>query len=370
MIVLTKEVKDNCWTEELHMWDFYQEAEQIMKPAAWVKKPCFLTKGFTAAWRVNELNVFLKRDNGWMFRLANGAHFPLVETDCHYENLKIYIDSDIEQDVKLQFLVRCAFECRFIYESIISFQASCVELSGQAICFTGDSGTGKSTRAKAWVDGLGAEFISGDRPAIRLESGGNIACGVPWDGKEQIFRNVECPLKVIMEVRRAPFVRLRRLSYEQACRMAVRQTFIPMWDTDTAAIAIANVHRLCRTTPVYRLFCGPDVDSAKAVCSILFEHPEEILEELPEMKIKQGFTLRRVVDEYMVMPTGENIKRYGGTVVLNDVSAYIYEQLKQPISREDLLSQILEEFDVDAETASADLDVLLEQFRQMDLLEE
>ena len=267
-------------------------------------------------------------------------------------------------------LLRIPLECLFVTCGIVSFHAACVELSGEAVCFTGDSGAGKSTRAKAWVDGLGAEFISGDRPAIRLEEGGNVACGVPWDGKEQIFRNVERPLKAILEVRRAPFTRLRRLSYDQACRVAVRQAFIPMWDPDTAALAIANVHRLCRTTPVYRLFCGPDVDSARAVHRILFEHPEEIQEELPEMKIKPGFTLRHVVDEYMVMPTGDNIKRFGGTVILNEVSAFVFEQLQKPISREDLLALILAEFDVDEPTAAADLDALLEQFRQLELLEE
>ena len=39
-------------------------------------------------------------------------------------------------------------------------------------------------------------------------------------------------------------------------------------------------------------------------------------------------------------------------------------------AREDLLAQILAEFDVDEATAAADLDALLEQFRQMELLEE
>ena len=267
-------------------------------------------------------------------------------------------------------ILRIPLECLFISHSIVSFHASCVELAGEALCFTGDSGMGKSTRAQAWVDALGAEFISGDRPAIRLERDGNVACGVPWDGKEQIFRNVERPLKAILEVRRAPFTRLRRLSSKQACSVAVKQAFIPMWDPDAAALAVANVHRLCRTTPVYRLFCGPDVDSARAVHRILFEHPEEIQEELPDMKIKPGFTLRNVVDEFMVMPTGENIKSFGGTVVLNEVSAFIYRQLEQPISREDLLTQLLSEFEVDEATAAADLDALLAQFRQIGLLED
>lgn len=310
-------------------------------------------------------------DGRWIFRhLVNSGVQPIVcSADYHQVQVVCQYEDFHTNDCAFD-LIHIPIECRFAHEGIISFHASCVELSGEAICFTGDSGTGKSTRAKAWVDGLNAEFISGDRPAIRLEEGGNIACGVPWDGKEQIFRNVERPLKAILEVRRAPFTRLRRLSYDQACRMAIRQAFIPMWDPDTAALAIVNVHRLCRTTPVYRLFCGPDVDSAKAVHRILFEHPEEIQEELPEMKIKPGFTLRHVVGEYMVMPTGENIKRFGGSVILNEVSAFIFEQLQKPVSREDLLTQILAEFDVDEATAAADLDALLEQFRQMELLEE
>ena len=318
--------------------------------------------------------VIAKSQKGnWMFSNLDANSTFQVRSASNYSYEEIIRDENkvISRFDKEQInLIRIPIECFFIHHAILSFHASCVELSGEAICFTGDSGAGKSTRAKAWVDGLGAEFISGDRPAIRLEESGNIACGVPWDGKEQIFRNVERPLKAILEVRRAPFTRLRRLSYDQACRMAIRQAFIPMWDPDTAALAIANVHRLCRTTPIYRLFCGPDVDSAKAVHRILFEHPEEIQEELPEMKIKPGFTLRNVVDEFMVMPTGENIKNFGGTVILNEVSAFIYKQLEHPISREDLLAQILAEFDVDEATAAADLDALLEQFRQMELLEE
>ena len=152
------------------------------------------------------------------------------------EKAEIVLDNEGSTDS-----LRIALECLFIHHSILSLHASCVELGGEAVCFTADSGVGKSTRARAWVDGLGAEFISGDRPAIRLEPGGNLACGVPWDGKEQIFRNVERPLKAILEVRRAPFTRLRRLSPEQAFGVLIRQSFIPMWDADTAALAMFNI---------------------------------------------------------------------------------------------------------------------------------
>lgn len=267
-------------------------------------------------------------------------------------------------------LIRLPLECRFCYEGIVSLHAACVEGDGYAVCFTGDSGVGKSTRAQAWIEGLGARFISGDRPAIRLETDGCTVCGVPWDGKEQIFRNVERPLTAIFEVRRAPFTRLRRLSGDQAYGVLMRQSFIPMWDTDTAALAMANVRRLSRIVPVYRLFCGPSAEDAREVYEILMNHPEQIREEKDDMKIRSGFVLRNVVDEYMVMPTGENIEKYDGAVVMNAVSAFVFQQLENGISRDDLLTAIVNEFDVDEATAAADLDELLAQFGKMGLLED
>lgn len=309
------------------------------------------------------------KKGGWLFEdhvVSRGARI-LASPD--YSDLNICEGAPVEQSSPTR-LVRRPLECRFAHEGVLSLHAACVEQGGRAVCFTGDSGVGKSSRAQAWVDALGAEFISGDRPAIRLEENGATACGVPWDGKDQIFRNVERPLHAILEVRRAPFTRLRRLSAKQAFRVLVCQCFIPMWDADTAALAINNVRRLSRAVPVYRLFCGTDTEAALKTHRALFGHSEEIQEELPGMKIKEGFTLRKVADEHMVLPTGENIKTFAGTVVLSETAAFIFNQLQQPLAREDLLALMMAEYDVDGAAAAADLDALLEQFRELGLLEE
>lgn len=307
----------------------------------------------------------------WLMRNPMDSHALPIRCSPDYREAKIYCpdESCLGESTALD-LMRLPVECSFIYHSIVSLHAACVDLQGKALCFTGDSGIGKSTRALAWRDALGAEFISGDRPAIRLEKYGATACGVPWDGKEQIFRNIERPLCAIMEVRRAPFTRIRALTPEQAFRVLIRQSFVPMWDADTAALAMVNVHALCRKVRVYRLFCGPDNQSAAEAEDILFHNTQLIKEELPEMQIKQGFVLRTVAGEHMVMPTGENIGKFGGAVVLSDVAAFIFEQLRQPISREDLLDLVLGEYDVDAASAGADLDELIEQFRSIGILEE
>ena len=321
--------------------------------------------------RTMELLVSRSAEDEWLFHLTKVEVPACVKTDRCYSRIEKAIYEQSEEEIpNFRFLLRTAFECRFCYEGIVSLHAACVELDGFAVAFTGKSGLGKSTRARAWIEGLGAQFISGDRPAVRLEKTGATACGVPWDGKEQIFRDVERPLKCILEVRRSPANYIRRLSEEQARRVISQQSFIPMWDTDAAVMALANVRALIGKTPVYRVFCGPGPEDARAIYDILVNHPQQIREEAKEMKIKEGFVLRTVVDEFIVMPTGENIAKFEGAVVLNEVSAFIFKQLENPVSREDLLAAVLGEFEVDEATAAADLDALLSQFREMNLLEE
>lgn len=327
--------------------------------------------GFEQVADAREISIFRHADGDWLYRLKNSPVPAALKVSPDYRHMVKQLCGLPEEAIEnYRFLLRTAFECRFCHEGIVSLHAACVEKDGFAVAFTGKSGMGKSTRAGAWVEGLGADWISGDRPAIRLEQHGCTACGVPWDGKEQIFRNTEAPLKCILEVRRSPANYIRRLSPHQARQVLAQQTFIPMWDTDTAALALANVRRMTRLVPVYRVFCGMTAEDAQAIYDVLLHHPEQIREEKEDMKIKNGFVLRNVVDEYMIMPTGDNIAKFDGTAVLNEVSAFVFRQLENAVSRDDVLAAMLAEFDVDEQTAAKDLDALLAKFRELGLLEE
>ena len=321
---------------------------------------------------LSEVRIYRTTDGKWLYRGNDGNAIPCVTATSDYRQIEGYAAALAKEEIDgtaMRFLFRTAFECRFCYNKIISLHAACIELNGFAVAFTGPSGMGKSTRALAWIQAWGAKLISGDRPAVRIEKTGSMACGVPWDGKEQVFRDVEKPLRCILEVRRSSSNYLRRLSREQAQKLIVQQSFVPMWDTDAAFMAMANVSALIRKTPVYRVFCGPDEDSARAIYDILIHHPELIREEAKDMKIKEGFILRDVMDEHIVMPTGDNIAKFEGAVVLNEVSAFIYKLLEHPVCRDDLLAAIVSEYDVDEATAAEDLDALLDKLAEMGVLE-
>lgn len=332
-----------------------------------------LLKNLTAVQTdLEEIRIYKTQDGLWLYCGNSDNAIPCVTATPDYKQIEVYVPTPSEKVIggsAADFLVRTAFESRFCYEKFVSLHAACVELDDFAVAFTGPSGMGKSTRATAWINALGAQLISGDRPAVRIENEGSTACGVPWDGKEQIFRDVEKPLRCILEVRRSSCNYLRKLNMEQARKLIVQQSFVPMWDTDAAFMAMANISALLRKTPVYRVFCGPDEDSAKAIYDVLVNHPELIREEAINMKIKNGFVLRNVMDEYIVMPTGDNIAKFDGAVVLNEVSAFIYKLLEAPMCRDDLLTAVLDEFDVDEATAAADLDALLDKLADMGILE-
>lgn len=319
----------------------------------------------------DELLVHLLSDGYWMYESPEKFAPAQLIADAAHRELTLYLPpwpDEAAQNMKAMHMLRTAMECRFYHEGVLSLHAAAVSLSGCAVAFTGHSGVGKSTRAERWREALGAEWVSGDRPALRVGQPARLF-GVPWDGKEQIFRNASFPLHAVMEVRRAERTALRRLTPGQAKRVLLSQCFIPMWNTEAAAQTLALISKAAAELPMYRLFCGPGAEVARETEDILFHHPEKILEAKEDMKIKKGFVLRNVVGESIIMPTGENIAKFEGAVVLNEVSAFIFGSLSEPLSREDLLAKVLSEFDVDEETAANDLDEVIAQFEALGLMD-
>jgi len=70
------------------------------------------------------------------------------------------------------------------------------------------------------------------------------------------------------------------------------------------------------------------------------------------MKIKDGFILRDVAGETVVLPSGDELD-LNLMITLNGTGKFLWERLEQESTEEDLVSALLGEYDVDAETAKA-----------------
>ena len=224
-----------------------------------------------------EINI-TTLEGGWLFSRPQIPEAALLLSRDRCQIISTRWDAPWKFSTMLP-LLRTALECASAQSSVISLHAACVEKDGEAICFCAPSGVGKSIRAAQWEEALGAQIISGDRPSLRLEGEKVLACGVPWDGKEGIYRNMRRPLKMICAIVRDDVVSARRFSKTQARQFLMQQVFVPMWDTDAAVEVMATVHSLCACVPVVELRCGPDKVSARAAYELLYHHPEWILEE-------------------------------------------------------------------------------------------
>ena len=79
------------------------------------------------------------------------------------------------------------------------------------------------------------------------------------------------------------------------------------------------------------------------------------------MKIKEGFELREIAGNYVVIPTQSNVVDFSSMIMLNEVSAFLWLQLVEDKTEKDLLKAVLAEYDVDKETASEDIGIFIRE---------
>lgn len=88
------------------------------------------------------------------------------------------------------------------------------------------------------------------------------------------------------------------------------------------------------------------------------------------MKMKSDFEIVKVADDYMLIPVGEQVDCFNGTVILNEVSAFLLEKLQSDISKEELVHFVTDEFDVDLETAEKDVSRAVDALKEMGIIHE
>ena len=86
------------------------------------------------------------------------------------------------------------------------------------------------------------------------------------------------------------------------------------------------------------------------------------------MKLKPDFQIVQMANDYKLVPTGDQIDSFNGTVILNEVSAFMLNQLKEDLEKEDLVERLVREFDVESATAREDVDVAVEKLKQIGIL--
>lgn len=88
------------------------------------------------------------------------------------------------------------------------------------------------------------------------------------------------------------------------------------------------------------------------------------------MKINENFLLRDVAGQKVVLPVGEAADKFNGMIRLNDTGIYLWTLLEKGSTEEALLSAMLQDYEIDEDTARADIHRFVEALRKAGILVE
>lgn len=87
------------------------------------------------------------------------------------------------------------------------------------------------------------------------------------------------------------------------------------------------------------------------------------------MKIKDGFMLREVAGSNVVVPVGKRADEFNGMVHLNETGAFFWKIAEKGCTREELIKESLDVYDVSLELITEDVDKFINILEANDLFE-
>lgn len=186
----------------------------------------------------------------------------VCENDYHKGTLTV---TGIQLKMALDMAITIIYRYSALKTMTSVIHASAVSYQGKAYLFLGNSGTGKSTHSRLWLQHFeGTELINDDKPIIRILDNGNVRVyGSPWSGKTPCYRNVDYPLGGLVKLSQAPYNKIRRLSKVEAYFILLQSIFGKRWNKDISDGLHSFKEKLISLVPVWHLECLPDEDAAR-----------------------------------------------------------------------------------------------------------
>lgn len=83
------------------------------------------------------------------------------------------------------------------------------------------------------------------------------------------------------------------------------------------------------------------------------------------MKIIEGFKMRTLGPDHIVIPEGSGLVNFNKMLALNPSAAYLWENVEgKDFTVQDLCTLLLEKYDVDPAVAAADAAAIAEKWRE------
>lgn len=174
---------------------------------------------------------------------------------------------------ELRFALWMAFALLGQRNNAVPVHSSVVVKEGRAVLFLGESGTGKSTHTRLWLNHIeGSKLLNDDSPVVVIHEGRVWACGSPWSGKTPCYHQHAFPVAAIVRLEQQPYNQIARCSTIQAFS-ALQPSCPPAFvHVDSCReLLLQFVASVVDRVPVYRLGCLPDKAAAELSYHTVFQ---------------------------------------------------------------------------------------------------
>lgn len=170
------------------------------------------------------------------------------------------------------------FVQKIVEKDAFCFHASAIAVDGEAILFSADSGTGKSTHARLWktfITEHQIENFNDDKPIIRKRDGKYYAFGTPWCGKHGIQKNMSAPVKALVFLEQDEQNEIKRIPMERALPLIFPQIIANKANQEQLLKILDMLDIFLRSVPVYKLHCNISEEAVRTVYHMVWEEEKD-----------------------------------------------------------------------------------------------
>ena len=164
----------------------------------------------------------------------------------------------------LRFALWTAYSIAGLHFGAVPVHSSVVICKGKAVLCLGESGTGKSTHTRLWLNNIPeTHLLNDDSPIVRFSDGEVRVYGSPWSGKTDCYLQENYPI--------AGFLRLEQRKENTIRRLRVVEGFAALQPSCPPCMAkeercmdalVTFVSNVIERVPTYRMGCLPDAAAA------------------------------------------------------------------------------------------------------------
>lgn len=86
------------------------------------------------------------------------------------------------------------------------------------------------------------------------------------------------------------------------------------------------------------------------------------------MRIEKEFILREIAGDYILVPVGNTALEFNGLLTVNAIGAFLWERMKKETTIDALTAAVLEEYEVDADTARKDVEEFVASLQKVGIV--